>query len=109
MTAPIIRLHPSAPLIWQRHDDTRVLGPHTVVAVFAGSLAAVPPRPPHIAPALVLRIEYTRLFEDARCEPTPPEGLKRQNAVGRYRMLDTDFEERLGAAQACKGPMAHGR
>jgi len=87
---PVIRLpppHPLGPVTWQRQDDTRILGPHTVIAVFAGAMAAVAPRLPHVTPALVQRIEYTRLFEDARCEPTPPKGAKRQRAVGRYRLL----------------------
>lgn len=87
MPWPVVRLPVAAPpaqIAWHRQDDARVLGPHTVVAVFAGTPPAPPVRPPQVVPALRQRIEYARLFEDGHSPPAPPTGSRARRAVERY-------------------------
>lgn len=95
MSWPIVRLpppNPPAQVPWQRQEDARVLGPHTVVTVFTGPVPTVTPRPPHVAPALAQRIEYTRLFEDARCLPAPPVGQGRARALNLYKQASAEAD-----------------
>lgn len=87
MSWPLVRLPPAQPpaqVPWHRQDGATVLGPHTVVTVFAGTPPPQPVRPPHATPALRQRIEYARLFEDGRCPPAPPTGSRVRRAVERY-------------------------
>lgn len=75
---------PVSPTVWPRQGETRVIGPHVVVAVVTLPTPPPPADPTHCPPLLVQRIEYIRLFEAGRCPPNPPVGLERQRAVRLY-------------------------